>query len=538
LGCPHRCRESHVLNFASEGLVVAVEFVPMHSYALKVRNSLPFHRGFHTLQTKSALRKLLERSYIIFEDFASITSQLTKELLASAFRHPDSTPQLLSETAIFQRDQTEAATTFQQTLLQSISALEDDELDDHAMPVYFRYPMGWKRDLLLLCDTWNATLLSIYDRLDEIKIRDTPATDPFSFFKLKSEETQDPTYSDSYRSTEDKHSMLDLSRPNEGDAAEPDTSSSSFAKVFSLWGATETRERRRGVALGDIADQYLYLYPGRRGEVVPVNPDEPASLIAYSLASKEYAEQVQRFRSTTEEISSKSNNISGRVSPYVHNATSEKLSPSCSAEDLEVAQMNLAQYSLDAYERTETPEIEGFDVPIARPRGKITFGPLLPPVAAEPLVESDESVGSQSPAGSVFDDDEYTAPSPRLERQLVLPRKSHVKHVFGDSSGSGSTSKFTCYTFWSTQFEALRRLYLGEPNDDGYIRSLASSALWVAQGGKSGASFAKSCDERFVVKAIYQTELQMFNDFAPAYFEYMSKALFHGLPTVLCKVPA
>jgi len=30
--------------------------------------------------------------------------------------------------------------------------------------------------------------------------------------------------------------------------------------------------------------------------------------------------------------------------------------------------------------------------------------------------------------------------------------------------------------------------------------------------------------------------LQMFLDCAPAYFEYLSKAFFHGLPTVLCKI--
>ena len=38
------------------------------------------------------------------------------------------------------------------------------------------------------------------------------------------------------------------------------------------------------------------------------------------------------------------------------------------------------------------------------------------------------------------------------------------------------------------------------------------------------------------MKVISRTELIMFNDFAPAYFEYMSKTLFHDLPTSLCKV--
>ncbi len=57
-----------------------------------------------------------------------------------------------------------------------------------------------------------------------------------------------------------------------------------------------------------------------------------------------------------------------------------------------------------------------------------------------------------------------------------------------------------------------------------------------AVGGKSGASFSKTEDGRFIVKSISRTELQMFLDCAPAYFEYLSKAFFHGLPTMLCKI--
>jgi len=39
-----------------------------------------------------------------------------------------------------------------------------------------------------------------------------------------------------------------------------------------------------------------------------------------------------------------------------------------------------------------------------------------------------------------------------------------------------------------------------------------------------------------VVKVISRVELQMFLDFAPAYFEYMAKAFYRDLPTVLCKI--
>lgn len=49
---------------------------------------------------------------------------------------------------------------------------------------------------------------------------------------------------------------------------------------------------------------------------------------------------------------------------------------------------------------------------------------------------------------------------------------------------------------------------------DSYIRSLCMAIKWDAKGGKSGATFSKTADERFVVKYITKTELQMFNDCA------------------------
>ena len=77
---------------------------------------------------------------------------------------------------------------------------------------------------------------------------------------------------------------------------------------------------------------------------------------------------------------------------------------------------------------------------------------------------------------------------------------------------------------------------MNDDDDEGYIRSLSLASRWNAQGGKSGASFSRTTDNRFVVKHITRTELQMFLDFAPAYFEYMAKSFYHGLPTTLCKI--
>ena len=120
---------------------------------------------------------------------------------------------------------------------------------------------------------------------------------------------------------------------------------------------------------------------------------------------------------------------------------------------------------------------------------------------------------------------------------MLSQQKSHIKHRFADVDEKGNTlCKFMCQTYWATQFQAVRKAFLGKPDDEGYISSLSVARAWNAQGGKSGAVFLKSADGRFVVKQITRTELQMFLDYAPAYFEYISKAFFHNMETVLCKV--
>ncbi|CAN0187402.1 unnamed protein product, partial [Phaeothamnion confervicola] len=143
--------------------------------------------------------------------------------------------------------------------------------------------------------------------------------------------------------------------------------------------------------------------------------------------------------------------------------------------------------------------------------------------------------------------------------------KSHVKHRFNDTDEKGNTvCKFVCQAFWASQFHALRRACTsggvgaeaaaesrGEGSvasrgggtaaakadiEEDFVRSLGVASRWDAKGGKSGATFSKTADGRFVVKYITKTELQMFLDIAPQYFEYMTKALFYNVATVLCKI--
>jgi len=126
-----------------------------------------------------------------------------------------------------------------------------------------------------------------------------------------------------------------------------------------------------------------------------------------------------------------------------------------------------------------------------------------------------------------------------LERDLLSTRKTHIKHRFADMDEKGNTlCKFVCQTYWATQFAAVRKAYFGacEEEELGFLRSLSMAQPWNAQGGKSGATFLKTADARFVVKHITRTELLMFLEYAPAYFEYLTKGFYNSYATLLVKV--
>ena len=64
--------------------------------------------------------------------------------------------------------------------------------------------------------------------------------------------------------------------------------------------------------------------------------------------------------------------------------------------------------------------------------------------------------------------------------------------------------------YYPHQFRALRRmLYAGE-DSDALLESLSRCQSWAALGGKSGSTFQKTLDHRFVLKLVKQNEFRMF----------------------------
>ncbi|KAF0718352.1 Aste57867_1749 [Aphanomyces stellatus] len=117
---------------------------------------------------------------------------------------------------------------------------------------------------------------------------------------------------------------------------------------------------------------------------------------------------------------------------------------------------------------------------------------------------------------------------------LRSDRRSNVEHRFVDESEFQAATKFGCKAFYATQFHALRQLV--EYDERRFVESLCACESWHVSGGKSGAGFMKTKDERFIAKVIPPSQLQMFLDTAPKYFEYLAKAVEDGAPTMLSKI--
>ncbi|XP_074270552.1 putative 1-phosphatidylinositol-3-phosphate 5-kinase FAB1D [Silene latifolia] len=67
--------------------------------------------------------------------------------------------------------------------------------------------------------------------------------------------------------------------------------------------------------------------------------------------------------------------------------------------------------------------------------------------------------------------------------------------------------------------------------EESYIASLSRCRRWDAQGGKSKALFAKTLDDRLVIKEIEKSEVDLFVKFSSDYFRHM-----RGSETCLAKI--
>ncbi|GMI81351.1 FORMS APLOID AND BINUCLEATE CELLS 1B [Hibiscus trionum] len=116
---------------------------------------------------------------------------------------------------------------------------------------------------------------------------------------------------------------------------------------------------------------------------------------------------------------------------------------------------------------------------------------------------------------------------------LSYTENLHARVSFTDDGPLGKV-KYSVTCYYAKRFESLRRTCC--PSEMDFIRSLSRCKKWDAQGGKSKVFFAKTLDDRFIIKQVTKTELESFVKFGPAYFKYLSDSINTRSPTCLAKI--
>lgn len=120
---------------------------------------------------------------------------------------------------------------------------------------------------------------------------------------------------------------------------------------------------------------------------------------------------------------------------------------------------------------------------------------------------------------------------------LLSEERLDFQHVFEDSAPGMPWARvsFQVTAYYAPQFEALRDLVV-EGGQPVFTACLSRCKKWLSRGGKSAVYFAKTRDERYVVKQLTRSEKHSFLDFAPAYFRYLAGAFRKEQDTCLAKV--
>lgn len=124
--------------------------------------------------------------------------------------------------------------------------------------------------------------------------------------------------------------------------------------------------------------------------------------------------------------------------------------------------------------------------------------------------------------------DSLNAGTSPLESIMTKTKSNHLRYRFLDGN-----SDMACKIFYSEQFEAFR---VACGVNDLFTQSLSRCVKWHSKGGKSGSSFLKTLDNRYIVKELSKSELESFVAIAPFYFKYIAQSTFNTLTTALAKI--
>uniref|UniRef100_A0A8C8SZ73 1-phosphatidylinositol 3-phosphate 5-kinase n=1 Tax=Pelusios castaneus TaxID=367368 RepID=A0A8C8SZ73_9SAUR len=393
-----------------------------------------------------------------------------------------------------------------------------------------------KQGLCEMLQAWNNRLQDLFQ---QEKGRKRPSVPPSPGRLRQGEESKDRSLTtlSSQSSTSSTH--LQLPTPPEivseqltggtsfaSTHSEPDTTSSS-EDVFDghLLGSTDSQVKEKSTMKTILAN----LLPGNSYNPIPFpfDPDkhylmyehervpiavcekEPSSIIAFALSCKEY-------RNALDELSKAS----------LKSSTEEGLQPSRESR----VWLWLGRGQTIAGGPAMSKKASGV---LSFFRGTGGKSPDLSSQKKETLRGADSAyyqvgqMGKEGPESQGAETQDEADGGDAQKKQLANP---HVELQFSDAN-----AKFYCRIYYAREFHKMRDVILGSSEED-FIRSLSHSLPWQARGGKSGAAFYVTEDDRFILKQMPRLEVQSFLDFAPYYFIYITNAVQQKKPTALAKI--
>ncbi|XP_074857435.1 1-phosphatidylinositol 3-phosphate 5-kinase isoform X2 [Carettochelys insculpta] len=264
-------------------------------------------------------------------------------------------------------------------------------------------------------------------------------------------------------------------------------------------------------------DKHYLMYEHERVPIA-VCEKEPSSIIAFALSCKEY-------RNALDELSKAS--LNGPEEGLPPTSVSDNKPKSSSPVRLSETNAGPANRTTESEQPKKASGVLSFF------RGTGGKSPDLSAQKKETLRGADSAyyqVGQMSKEGPESQGAETQDEADGGDAQKKPLANPHVELQFSDAN-----AKFYCRIYYAGEFHKMREVILGSSEED-FIRSLSHSLPWQARGGKSGAAFYVTEDDRFILKQMPRLEVQSFLDFAPHYFTYITNAVQQKKPTALAKI--
>ena len=93
--------------------------------------------------------------------------------------------------------------------------------------------------------------------------------------------------------------------------------------------------------------------------------------------------------------------------------------------------------------------------------------------------------------------------------------------MIAEDKSSLSRARFHMTAYYAPHFAALRELCIPGGESE-FLASIGRCVPWAAQGGKSNVFFAKTRDDRYIIKQLTKPEKQSVLEYAPDYFKYLA----------------